>query len=266
MSEATKIRLEKAGGYQIESRGPTEIKGKGTMNTYWLLGKSGFDKLLPDPPSVELDESLIISSSASQHDNYEDYGDAISNGSKHHTTDDHYSKLPNKNPSFMRTMELSKFSSLVKPGDDVGQRSDSHMVKSISSEVPVILGTPVSASEVAAALLGASSTSLCGYNRKPRIIEEEDLSKPYNHYKCLSPKHRVGKLLRRQFSLDRAEEVIRSEDNLMINSKLCKQNSAGAADLEKIEEIPLRIPTAMSPGNLSPIQCTLSISADSLIH
>ncbi|XP_057663758.1 retinal guanylyl cyclase 2 isoform X2 [Diorhabda carinulata] len=257
MSEATKIRLEKAGGYQIESRGPTEIKGKGTMDTYWLLGKSGFDKPLPDPPSIELDESLIISSSLSQ---YEDLCDTLSNGSKHH---DHYNKSPNLNPSFMRTMELSKFSSLVKTVDDIGQRCE--MVKSTSSDVPIVLGTPVSASEVAAALLGASTTSL--YTRKPKIIEEDDLSKPYNQYKCLSPKHRVGKLLRRQFSLDRAEDVIRSEDNLMIIPKLCKQNSAGAADLEKIEEIPLRNPaTATSPGNLSPIQCTLSISADSLIH
>lgn len=53
MSEATKNRLEKAGGYKIEYRGPTEVKGKGTMDTYWLLGKEGFDKPLPAPPSIE---------------------------------------------------------------------------------------------------------------------------------------------------------------------------------------------------------------------
>uniref|UniRef100_A0A6P7HGL0 Guanylate cyclase n=2 Tax=Diabrotica virgifera virgifera TaxID=50390 RepID=A0A6P7HGL0_DIAVI len=269
MSEATKIRLEKAGGYQIEPRGPTEIKGKGTMDTYWLLGKSGFDKPVPDPPSLEeshgLDESLIVSSSVSQHDHYEDSGDSISGSSRHQTAEDHYNKLPSINPSFMRNMELSKFSSLAKAGEDTGQRQDSHMVKSTSSEVPVPLGTPVSASEVAAALLGASTTSLSGF-RRPRKIDEDDLSTPYNHYKCLSPKHRVGKLLRRQFSLDRAEEVVRIEDNVLISPRLCKQNSAGAADLEKIEEIPLRIPTVASPGTVSPIQCTLSISADSLIH
>ncbi|CAH1114026.1 unnamed protein product [Psylliodes chrysocephalus] len=194
MSEATKLRLERAGGYEIESRGPTEIKGKGTMDTYWLLGKSGFDKTLPDPPSIESNET--------------------------------------------------------------------HMVKSTSSDVPIPLGTPVSASDVAAALLGASTTSLSGYRR--RKIDEDDLSTPYNHYKCLSPKHRMGKLLRRQFSLDRAEEL-RTEESLMITPRLCKQNSAGAADLEKIEEIPLRIPS-VSPGSVSPIPRTLSISADSLIH
>lgn len=53
MSEATKIRLEQAGAYTIEYRGPTEVKGKGMMDTYWLLGKEGFDKPLPDPPSIE---------------------------------------------------------------------------------------------------------------------------------------------------------------------------------------------------------------------
>ena len=52
LSEATRDRLEKAGGYHIEPRGGIEIKGKGLMNTYWLLGKKGFDKLLPAPPAI----------------------------------------------------------------------------------------------------------------------------------------------------------------------------------------------------------------------
>lgn len=90
-------------------------------------------------------------------------------------------------------------------------RSDFHMVKSTSSDAPLPLGTPVSASEVAAALLGASTSSLCGF-RRHRKIEEEDISTPYNHYKCLSPKQRVGKLLRRQFSLDRTEEYSKHEE------------------------------------------------------
>nr|CAH7740870.1 unnamed protein product [Callosobruchus chinensis] len=126
---------------------------------------------------------------------------------------------------------------------------------------------------LAAALLGASTSSLCGYRtagsagRQPqRRIDEEDLSTPYNHYKCLSPKQRTGKLLRRQFSLDRAEEAHRTEEALQTKSpRLCKQNSAGAADLEKIEEVPTRLPT-VSPAGLSPIQCQLSVSADSLMR
>lgn len=110
------------------------------------------------------------------------------------------------NPSFIKSMEQSKFSSLVKNHDDYYYRHDYHMVKSTSSDTPMSLGTPVSASEVAAALLGASTNSLCGYRNRPRKIEEEDISTPYSHYKCLSPKQRVGKLLTRQFSLDRTEE------------------------------------------------------------
>lgn len=92
------------------------------------------------------------------------------------------------------------------------------MVKSTSSETSSVpLGTPVSASEVAAALLGASTSSLCGY-RRHRKPEEEDLSTPYNHYRCLSPKQKVGKLLKRQFSLDRAEETLRTEESLIVVS------------------------------------------------
>uniref|UniRef100_T1GFS6 Guanylate cyclase domain-containing protein n=1 Tax=Megaselia scalaris TaxID=36166 RepID=T1GFS6_MEGSC len=52
MSEVTRNKLAAAGGYSIEPRGPIEIKGKGMMNTYWLLGKKGFDKHLPNPPPI----------------------------------------------------------------------------------------------------------------------------------------------------------------------------------------------------------------------
>lgn len=103
-------------------------------------------------------------------------------------------------------------------GVDFISRSDFHMVKSTSSETPIPLGTPVSASEVAAALLGASTSSLCGF-RRHRKMEEEDLSTPYNHYKCLSPKQKVGKSLRRQFSLDRTEETVRNDESLNIVSE-----------------------------------------------
>ncbi|KAJ8956891.1 hypothetical protein NQ318_014308 [Aromia moschata] len=77
LSEATKKRLERAGGYQIEYRGPTEIKGKGTMDTYWLLGKAGFVKPLPDPPSIEYaipEKSAIAEHVHTNEDHKIDYG------------------------------------------------------------------------------------------------------------------------------------------------------------------------------------------------
>uniref|UniRef100_A0A8C5FS11 Guanylate cyclase n=1 Tax=Gadus morhua TaxID=8049 RepID=A0A8C5FS11_GADMO len=39
-------------GYKIDSRGMTELKGKGVENTYWLVGKNDFTKPLPVPPDL----------------------------------------------------------------------------------------------------------------------------------------------------------------------------------------------------------------------
>ncbi|XP_026477647.1 atrial natriuretic peptide receptor 2-like [Ctenocephalides felis] len=41
ISETTKVALDKIGGYCVEHRGSFEVKGKGMMNTYWLLSKEG---------------------------------------------------------------------------------------------------------------------------------------------------------------------------------------------------------------------------------
>ncbi|XP_053671502.1 uncharacterized protein LOC128721742 [Anopheles nili] len=60
MSQQTCNLLEKAGGYVIEPRGPIEIKGKGKMHTYWLLGKKGFDKALPPPPPIGESHGLDV--------------------------------------------------------------------------------------------------------------------------------------------------------------------------------------------------------------
>ncbi|GLH04449.1 Guanylate cyclase 32E [Gryllus bimaculatus] len=53
ISEATKEKLDEVGGYHLQFRGLTELKGKGRMPTYWLLGKQGFHKPLPTPPPIE---------------------------------------------------------------------------------------------------------------------------------------------------------------------------------------------------------------------
>lgn len=52
MSEKTSSVLQEEGGYHLEYRGLTKIKGKGEMETYWLLGKDGFKKELPVPPEL----------------------------------------------------------------------------------------------------------------------------------------------------------------------------------------------------------------------
>ncbi|XP_056426099.1 retinal guanylyl cyclase 1 [Hyla sarda] len=40
-------------GYKVEVRGKTELKGKGEEFTYWLVGKEGFIKPLPQPPDSQ---------------------------------------------------------------------------------------------------------------------------------------------------------------------------------------------------------------------
>uniref|UniRef100_A0A8C9WLY5 Guanylate cyclase n=1 Tax=Scleropages formosus TaxID=113540 RepID=A0A8C9WLY5_SCLFO len=39
-------------GYKMDLRGKTELKGKGVEDTYWLVGRDGFDKPLPVPPDL----------------------------------------------------------------------------------------------------------------------------------------------------------------------------------------------------------------------
>jgi guanylate cyclase 2F len=53
VSQETRDFLVAEGGYELEFRGNTEIKGKGQLPTYWLLGKIGFNKELPTPPPLE---------------------------------------------------------------------------------------------------------------------------------------------------------------------------------------------------------------------
>ncbi|XP_055935780.1 guanylate cyclase 32E-like [Argiope bruennichi] len=51
VSEACKKVLDKLGGYRLEERGLVQIKGKGEMRTYWLLGKEVYDPLFPPTSS-----------------------------------------------------------------------------------------------------------------------------------------------------------------------------------------------------------------------
>ncbi|KAK2188314.1 hypothetical protein NP493_136g04017 [Ridgeia piscesae] len=48
VSPEAKLFLDKLTGYTLELRGEVHMKGKGTVTTYFLLGKKGFNKPLPD--------------------------------------------------------------------------------------------------------------------------------------------------------------------------------------------------------------------------
>jgi hypothetical protein len=184
--------------------------------------------------------------------------------------------------------ELSKNTDANKVSDFSNQMSGgTNTMRSSSSDHQMAYESAVSASEVTAALLGVSASTQSinnnitfrTGNRHRRCIssQEEDLSSPYNHYRCLSPSdhqnshnhfikphHGIAgsnRFLKRQFSLDRGDEpsahvlsAASSMSAMTLDSssssvgtprasstgRLFKQNSAGAAhDLERIEEIPL---------------------------
>uniref|UniRef100_A0A182PQS0 guanylate cyclase n=1 Tax=Anopheles epiroticus TaxID=199890 RepID=A0A182PQS0_9DIPT len=48
ISESTKDVLDKLGGFKIKLRGTVEVKGKGTMQTFWLTGHMLYEHLTPD--------------------------------------------------------------------------------------------------------------------------------------------------------------------------------------------------------------------------
>ncbi|KAJ9581584.1 hypothetical protein L9F63_023231, partial [Diploptera punctata] len=273
LSQATKEQLDQVGGYQLEYRDEIDVKGKGKMHTYWLLGKSGFDKQLPTPPPIELEDSSSGDVSASF---------ATSGGLTPPSFVSADSKArPSPEPQLLPPVpqcknhsELSYSKSVSRKDSEVVTRTDSSKISDFvpgssshvktSSDHQTGYGPGVSATDVAAALLGVgtSSQSITNnnlqqfrssnrdqiHNRHRRGIaahlDEDDLSTPYNHYRCLSPRTGVAsnRFLKRQFSLDRGDD---SSMSILSNvaastGRLFKQNSAGAAhDLERIEEIPL---------------------------
>ncbi|XP_030563952.1 uncharacterized protein LOC115764844 [Drosophila novamexicana] len=203
MSQETRDRLEARGGYSIEPRGLIDIKGKGMMNTFWLLGRKGFDKPLPVPPPIGeshgLDESLIRNSITLK---------AQANKSRTST-----------NPSSSQSSSLAGESVEVKVEITPPANTDmcsSHLPNSYSldSNSPNTISpnptlcpefpskTPSSTSPQSRKLSELTPDSLLNpnsFNRLPsstggsssrlykKIEEMMDLSSPYNHYKCLSP-------------------------------------------------------------------------------
>ncbi|VDM33373.1 unnamed protein product [Hydatigera taeniaeformis] len=49
-TSTAKAILDELGGYKLEHRGKVFLRGKGEVDSYWLVGKDGFKKDLPKPP------------------------------------------------------------------------------------------------------------------------------------------------------------------------------------------------------------------------
>ncbi|XP_065349346.1 retinal guanylyl cyclase 2 isoform X1 [Cloeon dipterum] len=179
VSQETRDLLVSEGGYELEFRGITDIKGKGPKPTYWLLGKTGFNKELPTPPPLEeshgLDESLILSSLAE-------------------------APVAEETLESPATQEASTIHGSAPSLAERGPR----LSQTTSAERRALWGSP-----------------------------EEDLSRAFNHYRCLTAGNGqpTDRRLRRQFSLDR-------EDLSASRRSLQKQNSAGSPprELARIEE------------------------------
>jgi hypothetical protein len=152
---------------------------------------------------------------------------------------------------------------LSKNTDAINQMSGgTSAMRSSSSDHQMAYESAVSASEVTAALLGVSASTQSinnnnitfrAGNRHRRGIssQEEDLSSPYNHYRCLSPSdhqnshnhfikphHGIGgpgvgsnRFLKRQFSLDRGDEpsahVLSSASSMSAMTVDSSSSSAG---------------------------------------
>ncbi|KAG5307781.1 GUC2F cyclase, partial [Pseudoatta argentina] len=332
LSQATRDRLMQVGGYHIEYRGPTDVKGKGKMPTYWLLGKQGFDKELPKPPPLRLDENLMLDSHQngigtlacpqlpvipSQDETHEepmspdevkpDRQESVSSGvttssSRAASFEEASTRKVAVSVHNERTLlpsyslkSTNDFIEVLQGGkqDTVTRTSDvvhSGMTKSTSSDNQASLGVSpsVSGADPPAALLGASTSSLtsiassAAYRQPlaarhrrftPGSIDENDLSTPYNHYRCLSPNeyHTKGsgcRMLKRQFSLDRPDEpvsIIPEQLPPRSTPRLYKQNSAGAAnDLERIEEVPPATPKPLLQNYRHAASVSLSVESLSL--
>ncbi|XP_011063723.1 PREDICTED: retinal guanylyl cyclase 2 isoform X2 [Acromyrmex echinatior] len=327
LSQATRDRLTQVGGYHIEYRGPTDVKGKGKMPTYWLLGKQGFDKELPKPPPLR--ENLhghqngigtlacpqlpVIPSQDETHeepmspdevkpDRQESVSSGVTTSSSRAASFEEAStrkvavSVHNERtllPSYSLKSTNDFIEVLQGKQDTVTRTSEvihSGMTKSTSSDNQASLGVSpsVSGADPPAALLGASTSSLtsiassAAYRQPlaarhrrftPGCIDENDLSTPYNHYRCLSPNeyHTKGsgcRMLKRQFSLDRPDEpvsIIPEQLPPRSTPRLYKQNSAGAAnDLERIEEVPPATPKPLLQNYRHAASVSLSVESLSL--
>ncbi|XP_043863244.1 uncharacterized protein LOC6573483 [Drosophila mojavensis] len=203
MSQETRDRLEARGGYSIEPRGLIDIKGKGMMNTFWLLGKKGFEKPLPVPPPIGeshgLDESLIrnsITQKAQANKSRTSTNPSSSQSSSlagetvevkveitpPSNTDLGSSVLPNSySLDSTSTNTISPNTTLCPEFPNKTPSSTSPQSRKLSELTPDSLLNPNSFNRLPSSTGGSSSRLY------KKIEEMMDLSSPYNHYKCLSP-------------------------------------------------------------------------------
>ncbi|XP_039490382.1 uncharacterized protein LOC120451081 isoform X3 [Drosophila santomea] len=205
MSQETRDRLEARGGYDIEPRGLIDIKGKGMMNTFWLLGKKGFEKPLPAPPPVGeshgLDESLIRNSitlkgQANKSRTSTNPSSSQSSSLAGETVEVKVEITPPTNADLAYGANLPNSYSLESnstntispnatlcpefPGKTTPS-STSPQSRKVSELTPENLLNPNSFNRLPSSTGGSSSRLY------KKIEEMMDLSSPYNHYKCLSP-------------------------------------------------------------------------------
>ncbi|BES95806.1 Guanylate cyclase [Nesidiocoris tenuis] len=308
MSETTKAKLEETGGYHIEARGHTELKGKGRVMTYWLLGKAGFDKQLPTPPPIRdnhgLDEQLVIYGRTGimpTQITTEDYSDEAAE----ELTPAPIIPKKQKRPVYQLSLDAGLLATAeVESKSDGLQKWKVHRQMTFDSSTddqktaaeggkrssinPSEAGTNPSSStlSVQGARRGSgfsasemnvnspavsfinqsrSTQNLNGSSKYKRIVDENDLSSQYNHYRCLSPndgntlvpmpiqRAASSRFLRRQFSVDKedtsgGQSSQGAEGSSKPTPRLFKQNSAGAAnDLGRIDEIPPVVATVSQP-------------------
>lgn len=58
MSDATKQILDKFGTFRMELRGDVELKGKGVVTTYWLIGCTEPDPRPPTPMKTHIENEI----------------------------------------------------------------------------------------------------------------------------------------------------------------------------------------------------------------
>ncbi|XP_055549129.1 uncharacterized protein LOC129732346 [Wyeomyia smithii] len=208
MSQQTCDLLEQAGGYVIEPRGPIEIKGKGKMHTYWLLGKKGFDKLLPTPPPIGeshgldvaiLRKSLFQSEQNSQQQvNAGSHSGSFANHSSSHSPSVAGESVDVKveitppvggdNPALAPSISIDSNSSgtnnCTLNMSELQVKTPSPQTRKMSEMVSetAFLSANSSLQRLNPVSPGTASSRLF-----KRIEELIDLSSPYSYYRCLSP-------------------------------------------------------------------------------